>query len=383
MPTPADELLYIDAVEWINKNPKDERISENVKEDFLNFNKLRPEKKIELIITLNKLLETTGLPEKIAQSLPWMKFDVNALPNELILKIKDDFLNESAIRSLGGTSRTAHSFFELPKRLLDKFLQRVAYGEQHKVEALFTKVYQGDVEKIQQALLHEGRFTDYSGRTFNCTAYEYAYWAKDTHMCRMLEHFMDDATKAIMLERVKEIERTGLPYIQDGVAYCTHHFDFSPLIQALRFYVENHEAWSDTNNRDAIEAAWMAVGKVQRDVPAHVAHEYSRPDYSFCVDRTGISQEVLPRVLTFTNVATECEGYWYPLTTADSGLGFNYAVTRGGWPIAQACSVREVGWTPVFYDLGGMIRLNEERTSDLVQSRQNLSPPALSQTLSV
>jgi hypothetical protein len=62
-------------------------------------------------------------------------------------------------------------------------------------------------EHTQTLLRTPGVFTDYSGRTFNCTAYEYAYWAKDTHMCRMLERHMDDETKAYMLARIDEIER--------------------------------------------------------------------------------------------------------------------------------------------------------------------------------
>ena len=47
-------------------------------------------------------------------------------------------------------------------------------------------------------------------------------------------------------------------------------FDFDSLITALDIYVTNYDKW-DYHQR---EEAWMKVGKAQRDVPAHVAHEY-------------------------------------------------------------------------------------------------------------
>lgn len=67
--------------------------------------------------------------------------------------------------------------------------------------------------------------TDYSGRTFNCSAYEYAYWAKDTHMCRMLERYMDEETKAQILARITINDDTGLSYQQNGAVYQSSHFD--------------------------------------------------------------------------------------------------------------------------------------------------------------
>ena len=77
--------------------------------------------------------------------------------------------------------------------------------------------------------------TDYSGRTFKCTAYEYAYWAKDRHMCRMLEGSMDEKTKALMLKRCEEIEKKGLTYTQNGKEIKgSKHFDLTPLKTALK-----------------------------------------------------------------------------------------------------------------------------------------------------
>ncbi|WP_133130904.1 F-box protein [Legionella yabuuchiae] len=379
MPTQADESLYKNAVKWVHDHPQDTRISENIKRAFLHFNKLPPKNKVELITAL---LKTTGLPEEIKQSLPYLSFDLDALPDDMLLEIKN-YLNKSDIRSLESVSKRMNTLFQRPKRLLDKFLQRVAYGEQDKVEALFTEVYRDNEGKKQEALLHQGRFTDYSGRTFNCSAYEYAYWAKDTYMCRMLERYMDDATKASMLERVNEIEHTGLSYTQDGTAYCTPHFDFTPLIQALQSYVDNYEEWYAANNTGAIRTAWLDVGKAQRNVPAHVAQEYCRRDRSFD-PRPEFNEATLPRVLTFYSWVTGRDHHsWFPLTASNSSLGFDFALIRGEGMRARSVAPTHVGGGIAIPDLEAIIRLNEVRTIELTQSREHLNPPAMSHSTGV
>jgi len=261
----------------------------------------------------------------------------------------------------------------LPAFQLRQFPDDVAKGRQDEAEAIL----QASDDK-QTLLTTRAKFTDYSGRTFNCTAYEYAYWAKDTHMRRMLESHMDDETKRQLLERVNEMEHTGLAYQQHGVSYqnphydmsfvlknlnldefrqlqtmvgqniakinhatadnyqtlpftateyeqlkkaLDHHkqyrltsffytspanavanklkFDFKSLITALDTYVTNYDRW----NYNQQEEAWLNVGKAQRDVPAHIAHEYCRGDRSFD-PRPEFNEETLPRCFTFDNYVT-------------------------------------------------------------------------------
>ncbi len=84
-----------------------------------------------------------------------------------------------------------------------RFLQYVAYGQQDEAEEMLK-----NDPKLARALLqaHNISFTDYSGRTFTCTAYEYAYWAKDTHMQRMLEKYIlkDEETRQLIFKRCKK-----------------------------------------------------------------------------------------------------------------------------------------------------------------------------------
>lgn len=355
MPRQPEELLHSNAVEWIHETLKqDQRISEEIEQDFLRFNTF---------------------------------FD--GLGDELLLEIGSHLQNESDISNLVSTSKRMYSLFQ-PRRLSDKFLQRVAYGEQEQAERLFTDVYQGNVEKIQTALCCQRRFTDYSGRTFHCSAYEYAYWAKDAHMCRMLERHMDDATKAQMLARIKEIERIdkatgkpkGLKYQQHGAEHRSAHFDLTPLITALQEYVNGFDAWRAAKNWAAMRAAWMKVGIAQRDVPAHVAQEYCRPDRSvvplpfFNVDREGVRRETLPRVFAFYNWNNHRDELWFPLGQVGSGLGFDFALVRlpagvdGRWVVGLAGLLERPD-----DDLAAVSHLDKVRTVELAQSREHLKPP--------
>ncbi len=218
MPTKEDELLYEEVQKWIKKNQDNEFLPEEIKRDILNFNTLSRREKDKLLLSLRNLPKEAQYTHEITNQL---FSDIEALPNEMLTLI-GSHLTELDLKNISFTSKKMYYFFR-PIYLANKFLERVAHGEQDKAEELLKDVYQGNVEKIQHALLYQGKFTDYSGRTFNCSAYEYAYWAKDTHMCRMLERYMDDYTKATMLARVTKIEETGLSYTQDGVAYCTHH----------------------------------------------------------------------------------------------------------------------------------------------------------------
>ncbi len=90
-------------------------------------------------------------------------------------------------------------------------------------------------------------------------------------------------------------------------------FDLEPLIQALQSYVNNYDALVAAHNRldyaarnratMELNSAWIQVGKAQRDVPAHVAQEYCRPDRAF-YPCPPFNEPELPRILTFHNWVT-------------------------------------------------------------------------------
>lgn len=362
----------------------------------------------------------------------------------------------------------------LPEFKVRAVLDDVAKGKQAEANTILESA------KDKQALLKtSGKFTDYSGRTFRCTAYEYAYWAKDTHMQRMLERHMNDDTKALILDKVNEMERSGLAYQQHGLSYKNAHydtsfilkdlnisefhrlktmlgqrhhklntatednyktisftateyeqlkktlaqqhkrrfiptgsacfqllcyvtypvffivslfipspakklsnklkFDFHSLVTALDTYVTNYDKWSYHEQ----DMAWMSVGKAQRDVPAHYAHEYCRPNRSFN-PRPEFNEETLPRSLTFYNNITN-RPPWFPLSSPSAGLGFDFALIRASeWDMGACCAGLWGGgvrWAAC--DLAAITRLDEVRTVDLTLSREHLSPPASSPGMSL
>ena len=250
------------------------------------------------------------------------------------------------------------------------FLPDVAKGKQDKVGTLLAD----NPGRAQAWQTTPGTFTDYSGRTFNCTAYEYAYWAKDTHMCRMLEQHMDENTKAAMLVKVTAIDTVGLTYEQHGhVVEHSKHFDMNPLKTALQNYVNGFDAWDTANNYDAMSAAWMQVGLAQRDLPVHVINEYCRPDRSFD-PLPAFNEDKLPRISTYYNFNTRSGVPLFPLVVSgSSGLGVDFALASGAGRLPVGAARGGAGGRArALLDLPAVSRLDEVRTADLTLSRTNL-----------
>ena len=309
------------------------------------------------------------------------KPSLSDMPVEL-LDMVGKHLTPKDRRELAATDRRMHSVFH-QSNLHAKFLECVAYGQQDKAERLPSHVFQGQPARIQAALLHQGTLTTYAGETFNCSAYEYAFWAKDTHMCRMLERYMDAETKAQMLTRIDAIEANGLIYQQNSQEYHSSHFDFTPLKEAYQRYLAGYDAWLAANGWGAMKAAWLDVGKAQRNVPAHVAQEYCRPDRPFH-PRPEFNEATLPRVFTFYDWTTGGRNdSWFPLTASNSGLGFDFSLIRAGGGGARRTLRGSAERGACDVDLVAVSRLDAVRTVDLTQSREHLNPPAMSQSMSV
>lgn len=252
-----------------------------------------------------------------------------------------------------------------------QFLQHVAFGEQNEAEALL----QQDSELAQALLQAENiPFTDYSGRTFYCTAYEYAYWAKDTHMQRMLEKYIktSENTRLFILERVQGIEQLATPgpgaglfaqtkprglyyTTEDKQGLITKHqdagFDLTPLINALNHYVDKYNKRPRQTEADweVLDKIWVEeVGRAQRYIPAHIAHEYCHPGRSF--EEIKYKNELLnaaipnnlKRQLKFYNYETRNYDVWFSRGShlLDSGLGFSFGILRDAEPGEAAAGGR-------------------------------------------
>lgn len=297
------------------------------------------------------------------------------------------------------------------------FLQLVAYGQQDKALALL----KANPELAQDLLkAHNIAFTDYSGRTFTCTTYEYAYWALDSHMQRMLEKWMNEETKAFILNRLLDIEHLEKPSgllgflfsrpaafkRNKGLDYTTKdengeivhhndaHFSLKPLIDALAHYIQAYDQSSKSTEADwaALNTIWVEeVGRAQRQVPAHIAQEYCHPNRSFwSVIKNKSTLDAsnpcnLMRQINFYNSDSKSDDLWFTPDSAEAnfGLGFSFAIARGSLPIAvngeQQEQQKELFLRLLQDDLAALKTIYEIRTEDLKQSLHNLNQQASAQ----
>jgi hypothetical protein len=262
------------------------------------------------------------------------------------------------------------------KRALQRFLNHVAKGQQDEAEGMLQ-----EAPETAFLLNTHGIFTDYSGRTFHCTGFEYAYWAKDIHMCRMLERFMPYDTKAFLFGLIDKIEEQdgGLIYHQQGIRYQTQHFDLRPLMNAVCHYVGNHDQFVYLSKWDALNTAWMEIGKLQKDIPAHIAQEYCRKDRNFVKPHT-FNESILPRDLSYTDPHTLRQALWFEFgESTDAGLGRDFAMLRGYDAHYGACGMVGAvtpGWNPWLIgaqtrDLDMLKRLDESRNAQMKLLRQD------------
>ena len=372
-----------------------------------------------------------GLPQELTQSLEKARSHASTLSTEIPhknplvqgeIEINTATLDNTTLQALYERINTYKDpnlkkqlFAQLKQERPDfkpqidakQFLQHIAYGEQDEAEALLQK----DPELAQELLMaHNIPFTDYSGRTFTCTAYEYAWWAKDAHMLKMLEHYIKqgEETRQFILERVKVIEELVPPASSSGffgqakprgLHYTTQnkqgetvdhweaHFDLSPLKKALTTYIDayNQSPKKTSADWEALDKIWIKLGLPQREVPAHIAQEYCHPNRSFknILENTSLLDASEPsnlkRQLKFYNFETSANDSWFTRgsDSSDSGLGFSFAILRGTW--VWGVRGRGVAAGAADVDLLAIEAIDKVRTGDLKKSLDNLNRPIIVQ----
>ncbi|KGP62552.1 hypothetical protein EP47_11160, partial [Legionella norrlandica] len=164
------------------------------------------------------------------------------------------------------------------------------------------------------------------------------------------------------------------------------HFDLTPLKKALQHYEEEYNKKPNKSGADweMLDKIWIEeVGRAQREVPAHIAQEYCHPERSFynVVRNNALLKASNPnnlkRQLTFYNWGIFGNDLWFSpgSYSVDSGLGFSFAISRGGWLQLAKSWGREA-----YIDLTALSAIDEERTRDLKQSLDNLSQPLIVQS---
>jgi serine/threonine protein kinase len=157
---------------------------------------------------------------------------------------------------------------------LTKFLKHVGFGEQAEAEAM------AQLKPLLTTL--KGDLTDCSGRTFpNITAFQYAVWALDFQMWRMIKQHMEKhnlkQSVRAQMEELNDIaslnEQQGW-LIKPGKSINWPLIDWTTFIKELDEGVKNYDAW---NGIQCGNHWCQKVGGAQLKLPAHFINEYSHP----------------------------------------------------------------------------------------------------------
>jgi hypothetical protein len=218
-------------------------------------------------------------------------------------------------------------------------------------------------------------FTDWSGRTFNCSVFQYAFWSKDLkYMCPMMLDCLPlnkegEAIRIQLKEQAQGILDNGLSYQLNGKHYQEKFFSLEPLKQVLKTYIDNYTVWTGPERQDH----WCTkVGQVQLLLPAYIRQHYCDPEESF-YDKPTFTKAQFKRSLEFINwVKNGITEIW---SGALIGLGLNFAICR--FPGAHADRGRPA-WAcgAATLDFAAITALDKMRTeTDLPLLMQRLDSP--------
>ena len=255
---------------------------------------------------------------------------------------------------------------------LGEFLHHVARGERNAAEEM--------VRENRELLIQAGEFTDPSGRRFHCTAYQYAYWSKYTHMRRMLESYMDEGAKVFLHACIFD-SRTGLArnlsYSQDGVEVQSANFDLAPLIDALRVYVDSHvDSQRGPGAPDKASKAWLRVGRLQLHLPVCAAKAYCNPRRSFDPTPSFDESDGEESELFYQNLFSGSQQFWFS-REGRYRLGIDYSLTRGsGASVNMRWRFSPEHCESARLDLEALIALDRKGTEELEVSKRFLEARA-------
>ncbi|CZG59588.1 hypothetical protein SCZ71_15340 [Legionella pneumophila serogroup 1] len=281
------------------------------------------------------------------------------------------------------------------------FLKHVAYGQQRQAEQMLQK-YQNFTQQLLR--LDTIPFIDRAGRTFTCTAYEYAMRVKDGHMLRMLERYIvqDIETTRIIYERAQDVLYPELRYNStffgrlrnDAWHYTTcdngvvkdHYEQFvgiAPLVSALEqltYKVREMDASSAAYtpaDRAELTHIWVVgVGGAQRMLPEHMIQEYSQFGSERAFEQLLKNPQLLdsahPKNLK-RRLREDEKTLWF-----SEALGSEYAIARGRinfpYSIDSAPDILGKAWgTSSEQELEAIRLIDTIRTKDVYDSFNRLA----------
>jgi hypothetical protein len=230
--------------------------------------------------------------------------------------------------------------------ILNKLAQFAAEGKINQVtsllnirpdlrkEVLFTLAGLGAQDEMEQILKQHPEdllvyhpLRDISGAQFeSISVFQHCLWTKDVrYMANMMLDCLpkNEKGEAIRLELVRQYKEHmahGATYQLKGMRHENErHFNFQPLISALRTYVDNYNHWTEKER----ELNWhTVVGMAQTLIPAHIRHHYCDPEEAFW-DNPNFKKPKLKRSLEIYNWVLNKSQVW---SEGLAGLGSDFGI---------------------------------------------------------
>jgi hypothetical protein len=291
----------------------------------------------------------------------------------------DNIMLEDSKKALelgGKSSSKANSFFSststnISMNNLSTILQLVSQGEQDKAKLL--------IRQNPEVLAMRSKITDWTGRTFTISPWEYALWAMDTrYMCRMMIECIPhdgrgDIIRDQLLAQYYSLKTDGICYELEGKTITESHFNFELLINALDDYVNSYEKWSNKER----EQHWISViGMEQRKLVVHVRQHYCDLQNNFEKGHFRLSK--FNRSLRTAEVAgvEKANDFWdLNIVNATSSLGVDFALSQERWGLFNhraLCPRRSAYKNQAMSDKFALCDLRDQRIKDFAYLESTL-----------
>ncbi len=336
---------------------------------YLQYQGLLPKKKIRNTAELPEKTSNQATRLLLEDKQPTSLFDLN----KDVLGLIGSYLPEEKTKlNIALTNKGLYSLFysENPeKRLLNKIMELIATGEQARAEKFLSNHPQFAVKKV--------KYTDWCGRTFECSPFEYAIWALDIkYMGNMIVKCLPktaegEKIRLELLAQLNEMQQNGLSYTLEGVKHeGEKHFDLTPLKNALQTYATDKQT-RNMSKTQLIQYWCHNVGGEQKLLPVYLRQEYLCPHRSFSPPK--FDQEHFQRSLQFTDWTTNREGTAHQIWNKELvGLGDTYAIYGGTDEperVNRQCGARDFANTG---DYESLVALEDTRLNKDLPALQKL-----------
>ena len=158
---------------------------------------------------------------------------------------------------------------------LHHLLQAVSWGQRATVK---------NILKENTSLLHQSGFvTDYAGVTFHhVTPFQLAAYYYDIAMCEIISEYLEPDVLSAQVDQLsinKLAFTRSYDYHPLPTYFFASHFDAEPLLDHMKNLIDRFKTYSEAERKKA----FLTMGKLQQQLPPHMARWYCCPKSSLAM----------------------------------------------------------------------------------------------------